>query len=184
MLSRTHPGAFVPDLLAEISSAHSGRLYLLTGDRQAGKTSLCADLATRASAQGYQVAGLLSPAVFRSGKKIGIDLLDLATRDRRRLARLQAEYSPEVGGRRWRLDQRALSWGNQILGAIDDCDVLILDELGPLEMLERDGLTQAFELLEAGRYSLACVVVRPALLPAAFELWPQADSFAVTRGTR
>lgn len=82
-----------------------------------------------------------------------------------------------VGG--WVLDPRLLAWWNRLLASAEPCDLLILDEMGPLEVTAGLGLTNAFALIEALCYRLACVGIRPALLPVALARWPWAQPFAL-----
>jgi nucleoside-triphosphatase THEP1 len=179
MPSANWPVASVPEFLAGLSESTNGRLFVLTGGRQGGKTRFCLELASQASVQGLQVAGLVSPAVFEGREKIGIDLLDLATREKRRLALRRQPPATDPDARRWQLDESVLQWGNAVLTAIGACHLLILDELGPLELLDGRGLSQGLELIGARRYSVACLVIRPSLLTAALELWPWAEVFQV-----
>ena len=63
---------------------------------------------------------------------------------------------------------------------LKDEDVIIIDELGPLELEEGYGYQQALHLLDEGRYRKAVVVVRPSLLPLARVRWPAAQGVSVT----
>jgi nucleoside-triphosphatase THEP1 len=165
-------------VLARISTTpnEAGELFLLTGGRGCGKTTWCRELARQASLSGVQPAGLVSPAVFAAGKKTAIDLVDLASGERRRLAERRGEPDPFRGqgpdSLSWRFDQDTLAWGNQILAGLETSELLILDELGPLEFHYHNGLTSGMKYLDKRTYGLACVVVRPGLLAAALERWP------------
>ena len=53
-------------------------------------------------------------------------------------------------------------------------DLLVVDELGPLEFARGVGLTEGLTAVDAGRYAVACVVVRPALVDEALRRWPDA----------
>jgi nucleoside-triphosphatase THEP1 len=68
----------------------------------------------------------------------------------------------------WQFHQEGLRWGAEILRRAAPCDVLVIDELGPLELTREQGWTVALDVLSAGKYRMAVVVVRPALV-AAFE---------------
>jgi nucleoside-triphosphatase THEP1 len=60
-----------------------------------------------------------------------------------------------------------LSWGHDVLTHSVPCDLLIVDELGPLE-IERDrGWVVAFDVLRSGSFAMAVVVVRPELVSQA-----------------
>ena len=52
------------------------------------------------------------------------------------------------------------------------CDLLLVDELGPLEMLRGQGFTAAQAALAGGRYRLGIAVVRPALVKTFSALLP------------
>ena len=60
-----------------------------------------------------------------------------------------------------------------LLEANPNCDLLVVDELGPLELVRGEGWQAALEALAQGGYCLALVVVRPELLdvlPAAWHI--------------
>ena len=78
--------------------------------------------------------------------------------------------SPRLG--RWYFDAQVLGWGNQVLKNCLPCDLLVIDELGPLEFNRQIGLTAAFNVLPERRYKIGCVVIRPSLLAEAQIRWP------------
>lgn len=160
------------DVVAACAAFPEGTLALLTGGRGAGKTRWCEALARAGRDAGPSVAGLVSPPVLAGGEKTGIDILDVASGERRRLAERARADLPGTEGLGWRFDPEALAFGNTLLARVGDCDLLLVDELGPLEFGRGSGLTVAFALLDARRYRLAVVVVRPALVAAARARWP------------
>ena len=160
------------DLVAGLAGRTEPALVFLTGPRGAGKSRWSERLAASAREAGLAVAGLISPAVIEAGVKTAIDLLDLATGTRRRLADRPAPGVPGTAGLGWRFLPDTLAWGNEVLEQTGPCDLLVLDELGPLELGGEGGLSSAFRTLQARHYSLAVVVVRPELLAEARERWP------------
>lgn len=54
-------------------------------------------------------------------------------------------------------------------------DLLVIDELGPLEFCRREGLSESFAAIGRGRFRLAVVVIRPELITAALARWPGAQ---------
>ncbi len=163
-----------PDsLLASLLSNHeTGKLILVTGQSGAGKTRWCAGLAEQAKSRGIHAVGLLSPAVFEGQVKTGIDLIDVKSGARKSLAVRRDKSGIGQFTLDWGFDDEVLNWGNLILGQLHTCQLLIIDELGPLEFNRGGGLTNGIGLIAARRYELACVVVRPALLEIAHNLWP------------
>ena len=154
------------ELVALWGSLPEGSLALLTGGRGAGKTRWCEALARAGRDAGLAVRGVLSPPVLEDGAKTAIDLLDLATGERRFLAERARPDLPGTEGLGWRFDHEALAAGNVALERVGACDLLLVDELGPLELGRGSGFTSAFGLLDARRHGLAIVVVRPALVAA------------------
>jgi len=56
--------------------------------------------------------------------------------------------------------------GNQAIAAAPPCDLLVVDELGPLEFEQNIGWRATFEILEGQKYKLAIVVIRPECIQA------------------
>lgn len=150
------------------------RIVIVSGGRGAGKTSFCQVLVKAARSAGLVVAGLVSPAVFVQGGKAAIDLSDLASAETRRLAERACADAPGTAGLGWRFDPTVLEWGNQVLQAAAASDLLVIDELGPLEFLGQGGLSAGFAAIEDGRHRQVIVVVRPELIAAARLRWPGA----------
>ena len=86
-----------------------------------------------------QVAGLISPGVFRGGEKITIDALGLKSGNKKRLAELNRAQNTGLDTQRWSFFPKAIACGNQILQETLPCDLLIVDELGPLEFRRAEG---------------------------------------------
>ena len=154
----------------------SPELVLVTGESGAGKTTWCQELVLQARLAGLAPVGLVSPSVFEAGARVGIDLVEIETGERRRLAtKKENKTSPSQPGLStlaWNFDPAVLAWGNGILDRLAAASLLILDELGPLEILDHKGLTSGLSLIDQKQYQTACVVIRPRLLPAALERWP------------
>lgn len=151
-----------------------GDLWIITGEFGAGKTRWCQQFLALARQAGWDAAGLLSPAVFEHGQKIAIDALDVRSGERRRLAvrrragEVTFETTPE-----WVFDEQTMAWGNILFRQALPCDLLMVDEIGPLELLEGKGWVAALEVIASRAYRLAVVVVRPSLLPLVKKWQPQ-----------
>jgi nucleoside-triphosphatase len=173
------------DLLASIISKGKSfqQLYLLSAASGAGKTTWCLEFVLQSHKQGLIVSGLLSPAVFNGGQKNGIDLLDLATQERRRLAFRPSSNQGETGlvTGAWCLDRDTLTWGNQCLRKQDDADILVMDEIGPLEFIHGKGLLAGLKLIDSGSYRLAIVTIRPSLLETAQQRWPHSQVIEIPK---
>jgi len=160
-------------------SAAAALRILVTGERGAGKTVFCRAVveAVRALPGPPAVAGVVSPRAYEGGGQVGIDVEDLRTGRRRRLATLRSPGEParSQATRLWRFDEEALAWGNEVLRSATPCDLLVVDELGPLEFEESGGWSAGLAAVDSGAFSAAVVVVRPRLLPEARRRWPAAE---------
>jgi len=148
-----------------------GKIYLLSGQIQSGKTSLCLDVIEIARKQEFRLGGVVSPGVFQAREKIAIDLLDIRSGERRRLAESLGEGDPEIATQRWAFRPDAVTWGNQILKNAVPCDLLVIDELGPLEFHRGEGWVNGFKAVASGDFRAALLVIRPSLLDEALGRW-------------
>lgn len=146
-------------------------IILITGNLESGKTNLCLDLFQAARESGFRVGGVVSPAVFEEDKKTAIDVLDLKSGFRKRLAALGAHQQTGLETKRWSFFPEVVDWANQRLLESVPCDLLIVDELGPLEFQRGEGWMNGFSALESGEYQLAFVVIRPSLVEDAEKRW-------------
>ena len=131
-------------------------LLVVSGPPGAGKTTLCIQVAAQL---GAHVGGLVSPARLEGGRKTGILVRDLASGEERLLAEAIPGHSPG-----WRFDERVLRWGAELIQQASDSEVLVVDELGPLELRQGRGWHTALDVLAARRAGFALVVVRPSLV--------------------
>lgn len=148
-----------------------GKITLLTGEIQSGKTSLCLEVAAAAREAGVELGGVVSPGVFHEGEKIAIDVLDIRGGECRRLAEGSGGRSTAVSTQRWAFQPEAVAWGNRILERAVPCDLLVIDELGPLEFHRGEGWTNGFKTVASGDYTAALLVIRLSLLDAALNRW-------------
>jgi nucleoside-triphosphatase THEP1 len=153
--------------------------FIVTGGQGSGKTTFCQTLINHAQEARWRVAGILSPPVFERGEKVGIDVIDLSTGLRRRLANPRG--GEEIGPQtiQWTFDSDVLAWGNAVLGEIPLCDLFIIDELGPLEFERGEGWLNGISAVEAGQYKFAVIVIRPHLVEKALQKWPDASVIEV-----
>ncbi len=154
-------------------------LTLVTGPRGSGKTRWCMELIEHARSLGMRPGGLISPAVFENGQKVGIDLLDLMTGEHRRLAYRRGDSGGDLWTSDWQLVAETLEWGNAILEKIEVSDLLILDEIGPLEFDHGVGLSAGLTIIESRPDIPMFVTIRPSLLPIAQLRWTWAQQINV-----
>lgn len=118
------------------------RIVLLTGDRGAGKSTLCELLAGEARRRGITTGGAACPAVFGpDGTKIGCRVRDLASGEDRELG----STVRDLGGPRWKgwsFSEKGFEAANRaVLAALNrGAGLVVLDEIGPVELRLGAGL--------------------------------------------
>ncbi|UCC76517.1 MAG: DUF2478 domain-containing protein [Anaerolineales bacterium] len=141
---------------------------VLTGRVHVGKTTVCQAVADLTQERGYCVRGILTPPILdKSGERLGIEILDLSSGERRQLARTDREIGgPRIGP--YSFDAAALEWGQDVVSrAIAvGCDLLIVDEIGRLELEQNTGFHHVLDLLETSIVLRSLLVVRFTLLDA------------------
>jgi nucleoside-triphosphatase THEP1 len=160
-----------------------GKIWILTGNRGAGKTNLCSAVSQRLQRQGLHVAGMLSKSVFFDGRKGAIDAVHIRSGERRRLACAREHCEPigPLETRAWTFNPDVMAWGDETLRTSVPCQVLFVDELGTLEFERGEGWLAGLQVLDEGQFDAAFVVIRPELLEQAQARWPRAQVIHVRR---
>jgi nucleoside-triphosphatase THEP1 len=133
-------------------------IVILTGERGVGKSTVCRETVARAQARRYTCGGILTLSRPDGAR----DVLDVRSGNLRRLT-LGTGASAAVVQGRFRFDPETLAWGNDVLARAVPCHLLVVDELGPLEIERGQGWPKAFDVLRGTDFALAVAVVRPEL---------------------
>lgn len=154
---------------------------ILTGLPGSGKSTLCQTVIQHARAFKFDIKGVLSPPIFESGEKTAIDLIDLSTGERVRLANLRrgGTKDTEITTQRWAFDPTVMEKGEVILASSTPCELLVIDELGPLEFERKMGWQTGLAAADSGDFRSALLVIRPRLLEYALQRWPDAQSLEI-----
>jgi len=150
-------------------------ITILTGGRGSGKTTTCQKWVEQAHRADWHISGLISPAVFENGEKTAIDVINLKSGERRRLANRVNRHTGFDVTDHWNFSPDVMTWSNAALNEHTPCDLFMVDELGPLEFSLRQGWGNAFQALQEGFFRFAVVVIRPELLDEACRIWPYAN---------
>lgn len=137
----------------------AARIIILTGERGVGKSTICRETVALAQARGYTCGGILTLSCSNNT----LDVLDVCGDHARRLT-LEPGVTPAVTQGRFHFDPETLAWGNDVLAHATPCHLLVVDEVGPLEIEQGGGWLKAFDVLRKADFALALVVVRPELL--------------------
>ncbi|HSM24448.1 MAG TPA: nucleoside-triphosphatase [Anaerolineaceae bacterium] len=155
-----------------MNKRYEGKLWIISGDIGAGKTILCGSLVSAFQGFRWKISGVRSPAIMQAGMKVGISVVNLANQENRQLA--IHDFKPEGledDPIHWTFDPEVLEWGNQVFLDAVPTDLLVIDELGPLEMKKGLGWQNAIVALDSRLYRQAILVMRPKLLELVQTRW-------------
>jgi nucleoside-triphosphatase len=140
-------------------------VIVATGAPGSGKTTAVMAAARRFQSAGGRLAGFVQPARMSGERKTGFDVRDLATGE----AELFAE---DVGkrqgdfGTRFRFRKEGFALAARALGRARGGDLLVVDEMGPLELRGQGHLRAVQRALRTPGLRGAVIVVRRQLVPA------------------
>lgn len=110
------------------------RILLLTGSPGVGKTTVLVRVVEELKSKGYSVGGMISREARSSGNRVGFEILSLMNNQRGWLAQVDQTQGPQVGKYRVNLFDLDRVGVAAIAGAVDTCQVIAIDEIGPMEL--------------------------------------------------
>ncbi len=131
------------------------RLVLLTGRPGAGKTTVVSRAILMLRTDGLSVGGIYSKEKRAKGMRVGFEMVDLAT-DRHEELASTSSVGPRMGRYRVNLKGLAEFAAPSITTALTASDVVVCDEVGPMELMSPEFRRAAESLLSTSR---PCVVV-------------------------
>lgn len=132
---------------------------LVTGERQAGKTTALKRALTTIRQAGVSVSGLLTQ---RTGPH-DLEVRELHTGSVYKLTDpFDAPSASPLG--HFKMNAAAMARSARALAGSFPTEVFVLDEVGPLELKHRQGWVDALALLARESYVFAVLVVRPSLV--------------------
>ena len=121
----------------------SSRSLFLTGPPGSGKTTLIHEASELLRKGGCRVKGFYAPEIRVGGKRVGFDICDIECAVRVPLARIDCLSTVRVGRYGVCVEQAARA-AHILRDALRTSDVVVIDEIGPMELLVpaiRDAIT-------------------------------------------
>ncbi len=140
-------------------------IALLTGPVGVGKTTLCQRVVDAARRKGYSCGGFLTLGTCdATGRRTGLAVVDVASGQRRALARIGRDMGGPSSGR-YSFDAAAIAWALAAFrrAVAARCDLIVVDEIGRLELQRGEGFAPVLGPLAGGAVARGLVVVRQEL---------------------
>ena len=111
-------------------------IFILTGPVHSGKTTLLKEVVRELKEKKYRIDGFLSEAVWTREETVGYDLFDLKKERSIPLIRRTGEEEWQKIGSYFFIPQ-SLTEAEKIILRGKEADILVVDEVGPLELSGR-----------------------------------------------
>jgi nucleoside-triphosphatase len=133
------------------------RVLLLTGSPSVGKTTVLMKTINTLKETGYRVGGMISREMREGGMRVGFEILDLNRSRRGWLAHVDQKRGPQVGKYRVNIEDLNVIGAQAILDAVENCDVIAIDEVGPMELFSERFKEATRKALESRKLVVAIV---------------------------
>jgi nucleoside-triphosphatase len=110
------------------------RVLLITGSPGVGKTTILTEAVETLEKEGLKVGGMISREVRADGIRIGFEIVDLTSSKRGWLAQVSNGNGPQIGKYIVNLEDLEAIGAKSIIEAVGNCDVVVIDEIGPMEL--------------------------------------------------
>jgi nucleoside-triphosphatase len=130
-------------------------IIVLTGAPGVGKTTAVIRVARALKERGVKVGGIVSRELRINNMRVGFEFIDLTTNDRNVLASITGngpkvgKYFVNVAGCRFAAER--------VTNAVRNSDVIICDEIGPMELKSREFIDSVKNLLEVDKKVIVVV---------------------------
>lgn len=126
------------------------RIIFLTGRPGIGKTTALKNIVSILREKGYVVGGIITSEVREAGRRIGFEITNLMNNRKGWLANLHG-VGPRLGKYRVNLKDLVDVGVNALEEAIKEADVIVIDEIGPMELFSEEFKKVVEKALESGK---------------------------------
>lgn len=133
---------------------------LITGPPRCGKTTLITDLVSACRDRNIDVGGFYTLERREDGSRVGFDIVDVETGSTATIADADGAGEPRVG--RYRVYPEALRAIAlpALQRAATVADVIVIDEIAPMQLLEEQFLPQVRQLLDRDTPVIGTIAAR------------------------
>jgi nucleoside-triphosphatase len=108
-------------------------------------------------AKGYEIGGMLSREVREKGVRIGFEIVDFSSGRKGWLAHVDQPVGPKVSKYRVNLNDLDLIGAGSIRNAAEKAQIVIVDEIGPMELFSQAFREAVLEAINSGKPLLGTI---------------------------
>ncbi len=114
------------------------RILLITGPPRTGKTTVLTKTVEELKRRGYKLGGMTSQEIREMGIRKGFEIRDISSGRVGWLAHVNQPVGPKIGKYKVNLDGLHSVGVAAILSATENAQVVVIDEIGPMELLSAE----------------------------------------------
>lgn len=123
---------------------------LITGKPKIGKSTLISNLIEFLKSEGKKIGGISTPEL-KGQSRLGFKIIDIDSRKEGILAHVDQKTGPLVSKYRVNMEDLEEIGVNGIRNAMDNCDIIIIDEIGKMELFSNEFCDVILEALDTKR---------------------------------
>jgi len=135
----------------------SKRVLLLTSAPGVGKTTVLVKTVDSLRERGVSIGGMISREAREGNTRVGFEIQDLTSGKHGWLAHVNQQSDPQVGKYHVNLEDLEGIGAKAIADATEKCDVIAIDEIGPMELYSQKFKQAVMHALESKKLLLAVV---------------------------
>ena len=132
-------------------------IWLVTGPPGVGKSTLVSRVVLRLKSAGVIVGGCVTAERRVKGERVGFEIRDLTNGTQGELASVSRSLGPKVGKYRVNLADLASVGARGVSDAALRSEIVVIDELGPMELTSPEFRKAVRSCLDSGKPVLAVV---------------------------
>lgn len=133
------------------------RIFLVTGPPGVGKSTLVSRVILKLKSAGVIVGGCTTAERRSEGTRVGFEVKDLTSGRMGELASVTSRFGPRVGRYRVNLTDLANVGAAGVEAASASSEVIVIDEVGPMELVSPEFRRAVSMCIESGKPLLAVV---------------------------
>ncbi len=132
-------------------------LILITGKPGIGKTSTLRRTVNELKNREYEIGGMICGEVREGGVRVGFEIMDLSTGTRGWLAHINQPTGPKIGKYQVNLTDLEVIGVGAILEALQNANILAVDEIGPMELSSKAFCKALIRAVESNKPMVATI---------------------------
>lgn len=136
------------------------RIIFLTGPPGIGKTTVLLKAVEKLRSMGFKVGGMMSREVRERGVRVGFKIVDLSTGREGWLAHVRQPVGPKISKYRVNLSDLESVGVKSVREAVLNADLIVIDEVGPMELFSKPFRDAVKAALESGKPILGTIHYR------------------------